>query len=199
MVYAREAVYVPLFQDRAEKTVLRTTLISNMRHVVKMFGKMDWEPEAAHSMETWHKQGGPPRPEHSKLEHYIQRRTLHVLKLCMISSAARGTSRVITQFDLDRARSWLFLAEETMPDVFKDMVYKGDQHVITELHFFAWKLWSKERKPIHESRLINYLKMKVPSEKIDRILDIADRSNVLVRNAGEKTYVPKPLAEHGNT
>lgn len=198
MVYAREAIYVPLFQNRTERAALKASIVSNMVHRTKMFGKMDWEPDAAHEMEAWHKAGGPPRPEHSKLEHYIQRRTLHILKLCQISSASRGTDRKITLFDLDRARSWLFLAEETMPDVFKDMVYKGDAHVLQDLHFFAWKLWSKEKKPIHESRLINFLKNKVPSEKIQKILDIADRANIITRQAGSDLWVPKAIQEHGN-
>lgn len=197
MVYAREGKYVPLFRKRPEKSALLSKLTLDIRSISKLHGLMTWTPEAEKAMEEWDEGGRHPVPEHSKLEHYLTRRGLHILKLSMIASAARGNDLMITLPDLRRAWAWLFQAEQTMPDVFKDMVYKGDSQIIQELHFFAWKLYAKERKPIHESRLINFLQTKVPSEKIDKILDTADRANIVVRLASTKTYEPRAKPEHG--
>lgn len=196
MVYNRELVKVALFHAFQFDPVLKANLVKDLRSINKLYGKFEWTDTAKTCIETWVKEGCPPQPEHSKLEHYRVRRPLHMLKLMQISAASRGDSPLIDEEDFNRALQWLLLAEENMPDVFKDMVYKSDIEVIKELHLHIFKIYMKEgKKPVHEQRLYNFLSAKVPSERIPRILETADKSGIIRRNAGTETYTPQQRLE----
>ena len=103
----------------------------------------------------------------------------------------------VTLEDVTRAKDWLLGAEQVMPDIFREMSGKSDLLVLQELHFFMWQAYAKNKKPLHEGMLIHFLTGKVPSEKINRILEIAERSNMMTRHAGTKTYTPTPKNTHG--
>jgi hypothetical protein len=107
-----------------------------------------------------------------------------------------GNGLVVTLPALNRARDWLLHAEQLMPDVFREMVQRSDSQLIQELHYFLWKLWLKEKKPIHESRLIHFLQTRVPSEKVLRVLEIAARSSI-IKLVADKQWIPRPTHEHG--
>jgi hypothetical protein len=52
------------------------------------------------------------------------------------------------------------------------------------------------QQPIHESRLYVFLKQRIPSDKIDKLLLVAERSNMIQRIAGtEQHYIPKARTE----
>jgi hypothetical protein len=174
---------------------VRDVLISKTQKILGLFGRLDWTEEAENAVEKWNEGGLEPVPEHSKMEHYNQRRLLHVLKLCIISAVSRS-SFVIDALDFNRARDWLFEVEQFMPDVFREMVQRSDRQVIDELHWYAWKLWVKDKQPIHEARLFEFLRIRAPSDKIPRILDIAVRAGMF-ENLGLNFYKPKPKHEHG--
>jgi hypothetical protein len=140
---------------------------------------------------------GPPTPQHSKLEHYCRRRTLHAIKLSVTSSISR-TCRVgaIELIDVNRAIEWLLEAELHIPDVFRAMVGRSDHQIIEELYYYLLSLYkSAGNSPIHESRLFSFLSQRAPSDKVQKLLEIAERSNVLVRMAGTDTYRPQPRHE----
>ena len=160
-------------------------------------GRCVFTQDAQVELVRWYRAGLDPAPEHSKLMHYNGRRLLNILKLSMIAAVSRSCALEITLHDLTRARDWLLHAEELMPDVFREMTQKSDAQVIQELHFFLWRLWVKEKKGIHESRLIHFLHNRVPSEKILRVIEMAERSNIISRAAGTSTYVPRAKHEHG--
>ena len=197
MVYASEAIRVNLFEKQFIDKELGSRLRDDLGLVAKMYGAMTWTEEAQAAVQSWLNSGLEPVPQHSKLEHYNTRRVLHVLKLAMVANASRGGDHVVTLSDFTRAKDWLLHAELTMPDIFRDMVGRSDHQVIQELHFYAWKLWVSEKRPIHRSRLIYFLQSKVPSEKIEKVLEIAEKSNVLKREAGTELFRPAPKHEHG--
>lgn len=195
MVYSREKQKVRLFNS-GKALELNQPLLRRLRDMTKLYGQLDWEKEAADEFERWYDQGCEPVPEHSRLEHYNARRVLHVAKLCIVAACSANRKFIALQ-DLNRARDWLLEVEHRMPDVFRDMTQHSDLQLIQELHWFAWQLWIKERKPLHESRLINFLAARAPSERIPRILDIACRANIFDRDAGTSAYRPRPKNEHG--
>lgn len=197
MVYAGSTPYVSIFENQELRADLRADLAKRLGQMSKLMGGFHFTPEAKEDLEAWAKGGAKPIPEHSKLVHYCGRRVLHVLKLAMVSSASRGPSLIIEHSDIQRARQWLLEAEERMPDVFREMTGRSDAVVIQEFHYFLWQIWVKERKPIHEARLFNFLKSHVPSEKIQKIIDICQSANIIQRLAGTETYIPKPKHEHG--
>ncbi len=179
----------------AKNQIAREQLLSGIRKILDINGELDWTKEASDAVEKWREEGEAPVPEHSKMEHYNARRVLHVLKLCIISAISRS-SGTVHNLDFQRARDWLLEAEQFMPDIFREMVQRSDRQVIDELHWFAWKLWVKEKKPIHEARLFEFLRIRAPSDKIPRILDIAVRAGMF-ENLGLDMYRPKPKHEHG--
>jgi hypothetical protein len=197
MVYSGQAVRVPLFKKQAPRVEEFKVLLAGLKKITKLYGVMTFTPEAEAEIEAWVEGDCSPAPTHSKLANYTTRRVLHVLKLSIIAAVSAG-SDVIRARDFHRARTWLLDVEKTMPDIFREMVGKSDVQVIDELHFYTWQIWIKEKKAVHVSRLIHFLQHRVPSDKVLRIIDIANKANIIQRLAGtEDQYVPRPKHEHG--
>lgn len=204
MVYSGTPVLVDLFPDLLSgpdlfTQALRASLSLDLGQVCELYGKMVWDTEAAEELKRWYKEGMPPVPEHSKLVHYVGRRILHVIKLSIIASMSRGNDLKITLLDLSRARDWLLEVEVSMPDIFREMVGKSDAQVLTELNQFMWQMFAlKKREPLHESLLVHFLQTRLPSERIDRVLQIAERAGHMAKMAGTTNmYIPRPKNEHG--
>lgn len=198
MVYSAETHRIQLFNAKTANQQHFNKLAEQIKGLLKAYGECDWEQEARDAIQTWVDKGCPPEPEHSRLTSYNTRRILHLIRLCIVSAASAGHPTLITLADYQRALNWLCTAELTMPDIFKEMVQRSDSQLLQELHIFAWSLWQKEQKPIHESRLMYFLQAKTTSDKIDRILSIAVRANILDQDANNQTlYKPRPKNEHG--
>lgn len=196
MIYATVSPKPDLWAERPpiKEDPLYKKLVRRLIKIHSLHGEFKWTTEAKHAMWNWYSTGCEPVPQHSRLQHYLPRRHLHVFKLSMVSAVMRGDTLVVSQEDFERARDWLIESEHYMPDIFRDMAGRSDNQVLQELHFYLWTIYSKDPKPIHESRLFAFLSTKVPSDKIQKILEIAERSNVLSRMAGQPYY--KPLAKH---
>lgn len=208
MVYSSEVPNVDLNLQIGEEAVLggsraeaglRPSLIRAVQALSKLMGQFTWTEESKPLMQAWASARMPPVPTHSKLQSYVSRRVIHMLKLCMISAASRTGKLIIEKADFLRAQDWLLSCEQTMPDIFREMVSKSDTTVLEEMHFYMWRLWmAEDRRPIHKVRLVDYLRGKVPAEKIARILSVAEGANIIARCAGtEDLYVPRPKNEHG--
>jgi len=196
MIHSSSRVRVNLFGTKELDKKKFHFLSAKLSSMTKLYGQVSWEYKAASTAQRWLDDGCPPEPEHSKLEHYNARRMQHVIKLSMVSAASGGRSQISLE-DYTRAQGWLLETELSMPEIFREMVQRSDIQVIDELHFFLWKIWSKEKKPIHQARLIDFLKNRVPSEKIEKIITICEKANIIERLAGTETYRPRPKNEHG--
>lgn len=196
MVYSATRPKVKLFSYNGMNQILYGELKSRFLEITKAYGQMEWSPEAQRVAESWYEAGMEPVPLHSKLDHYITRRMFHVIKLSMVS-AISANSPIVTVLDFNRARDWLLEAEVLMPNVFREMVQKSDVQVIEELYFYSWQLYLKDKKPIHEARIINFLKNRVPAERISRVLDVAVRANIFDKLMDLNAYRPRPRNEHG--
>lgn len=198
MVYAGSPhTGMDLFDTAQHKEPLKPILADRLREIGKLWGEMAWLPETQQLVREWLKHGCEPVPDHSKLVNYNTRRILHVIKLSMVAAISSTGKLVIRPEDFARGRDWLLQAESLMPDVFREMVQKSDASVIQELHLYVWQLWSKDKKPVHSSRIYHFLSTRVPSEKIGRVVDLAERSHILRRQAATDTYLPTPKHEHG--
>lgn len=197
MVYSAERFNVRLFDKRTANKETFGELLDGLKILLKAHGEADWEQSAMDAIQSWADAGFPPEPEHSRLESYNSRRILHIMRLCLVSAASGGHPLLITLVDFQRALGWLIQAEETMPDIFKEMVQRSDAQVIQELHMFVWGIWAKDKKWVHEARLIHFLQTKVTSDKLDKILSVAVRSNILDHDVEKHLYRPRPKNEHG--
>jgi len=197
MVYAGSGEPSNPFNEGTERPVERVKLLEKLGKLSQLYGRLEWSDEASKRVIQWHMSGSPPAPTHSKLEHYCRRRTLHLIKLSMISSVSR-TTRVgmIDLIDVERGLEWLLEVEKSMPDAFRSMMGRSDHQVIEELYNHLVALYNIARQePIHESRLYTFLQQRIPSDKIWRIMDVAERSGYISRVAGTENYLPKPRPE----
>ena len=120
-------------------------------------------------------------------------------KLATISAISRTGRMVLEVEDTRRAVAWLTEAEALMPDIFREMIGKSDAQVVEELHFFLMQQYrAGKNKPLPGRTLWNFLHIRVPSEKIQRIIEVAERANIIAKVAGtEDLWIPRPKAEHG--
>lgn len=150
-------------------------------------GEFVWEPAAMEMFNAWTRGKCAPIPDHSKLAHYLTRRKLIALKLAMISTISRSGELTVGSEDVIRALDWLLGAERVMPDIFREMAGKSDTDVIMELHYFMWQTMTQRKargQPANlaESEMYNFLRFRVPGDKVARILDIAERSLIISRD-----------------
>lgn len=198
MIYSSNPVKVSLFNGKLLDKNLYGRIVKDLKAIMGLFGEFAWTDTARAEIELWNATGQKKtEPTHTKLEHYIPRRIMHLLKLCMVSSVSHGNSMLITELDFHQALTWLLAAEKSMPDVFRNMAQKSDAETISELHQYAWSLYSKDKKPIHEGRLIHFLQTRVPADRVMRVLEIAERSRFLDRMAGTELYKPVLLNKTG--
>ncbi len=187
MIYAAEAPFQDLFQvDQVDcvEHPLWEGLRAQLGQLSVLYGQMSWEPAAAEKLADWHKRRGPPTPTHSKLTGYNNSRTMFAIKLSIIAAAARSGEMIITEADVKRALTWLVTAEARMPDVFREMVGKSDSQIIDELHYMMVLEQSRSKKALSTAQLWEFLRQRVPSEKIEKILLSAERAGVISRAGG---------------
>lgn len=198
MVYGAAGAPQNPFTEGREQAVERLRLVHHLTELSYLYGEIKWTAEAVDKIVYWWvNEGGSPRPAHSKLEHYCNRRILHAQKLAMISSVSR-TLKVskIEAYDVERAIIWLIEAEKLMPDVFRAMVGRSDHQIIEELYNHLVTLYAMSKNsPIHGSKLVAFLIQRVPSDKIRSIMDTSEQSGLMERVGGTDTYRPKSKAE----
>lgn len=178
LIYSGETLFRDPFAETLQGENPHKDLVHDLKIIGALYGRMTFEEEAAKVLTEWARQGGPPKPDHPRLIHYSTRRTAHLLKLCQIASVARNDELKVTMDDYQTALNWLIEAEVYMPDIFKSMAVGGDARAIEDCWYYTYHLYLKEKKPINESRIINFLQQKVPAHSVMRVLDIMVRSKL---------------------
>lgn len=201
MAFSGETMPVQLFAPTGERDSLREDLKHDLKIIHNLYGRVDWTQEAATAIQTWVDNGEIPLPDHRRLLHYNTRRKAHLIKLCMVASVARGNDLTITVEDFQSALNWLVEVEFHMSDIFKAMASGGDSQAIEDTWHYVWRIWTKEQKPILESRISAFLIERVPSYAVKTIIELMIRSNMLRVEAygalGKTVYVPIPKSLHG--
>lgn len=197
MIYSGASAPGDLFAETAADDMMLKYLSEDLKQVGALCGQMTFDPEAAETLIAWHRtgvDGGEPIPDHPKLMHYNKRRTAHLLKLCMIMSAARTNELKITMDDFVEALDTLVRAETFMPDIFKAMRTGGDMNVMDETWHHVYKLFMKENKPIAEGRIVAFLSERTPAHNVMRVLEVMTRQGIfqkkLIDHVGD-AYVPR--------
>lgn len=198
MVYSLDTPLRSFWHEIEMTEELRKLVLRKLGALSTIFGQMSWTPESAARFDQLHMAGIPPAPGHSKLQHYLRSRSVNLAKLATISAISRSRGLVIELWDIDRGLDWMLRAEAKMPDIFRDMVGKSDFQVIEEMHLFVTALWSKNaKKPITGDHIMKFLLQRVPSEKAEKVLAMAERANIIARVAGtQDSWVPRPKFEH---
>jgi hypothetical protein len=167
---------------------LRRALVSDIQAIGddNHFRRLQFHSDAAALIDHWHEGTGPYAdleargiPDHPRLLHYKTRRTVHLLKLCMIANADRTSNDHISVADFTAALGWLVEAESHMPSVFKAMISGGDAAVINELHHYMIGWTTRQGKPMPDSMLYDWLRERVTANSIQNIVQTMHRSGLI--------------------
>ena len=194
MVYAGSSPKPKLFGKRLKVELTELTL--DLKIISDLHGEMDWTEAAQTRIVTWYEGGMLPVPGHSKLKHYLPRRILNVIKLSMISSVSRGNDLIIDEVDVSRAIDWLVEVEAIMPDIFKDMSGASDSQIIQDMHYYVYEIHTREKKPIHRSRVEMFLQARTPAYNVEHIIKLCVRAKILLE-AGVDQYNPGSMNSTG--
>jgi hypothetical protein len=199
LIYSGDMQLRPLFGAPVGNDDVYRALRSDLRKIGTMYGQLKFTEDAAHAISTWHMSGQPPRPEHPKLNNYNTRRTLHLLKLCMVACVSETENLTITLEHYAEALSWLVEAEAAMPDIFKSMNSGGDSKVIEECWYYCYQFFVKKKAPVPEAHVFNFLQQRVPAHSVERVIEIMVRAGLLksvqVNKIGQ-CYQPRAKHEH---
>lgn len=203
MVYSGDRIKIDPFAVVETDDALRAVLVDELQSIHELQGQMEFEENFIELYRNWYMADCPPKPTHPRLEHYIPRRHIHFLKLCMVMSASRSNDLVLRTADFQSAQDLFLEAESTMPEVFKALRAGSDSNILDEVFNFVWTTYSKEgNKPLSEHRIIQFIQQRVPVEKVVRTLDIMVQSRMLevagvgTGAGGRNSYKPAPRAEH---
>jgi len=194
IVYSGETTKRSIFAEQKLHGQLQKDLQSDLRAIFNTYGKITWSEEAMAGVENWAEKGGPPAPEHPKLQHYNSRRNTHLLKLCMVAAVCAGRKE-ITVDDFHTALDWLLELEAYLPDVFKSMVVGGDSAAMKECWYAMGVQFAKTGEPVSETLVVTYLAERVPAHSIQRILEVMVQMKILRYATSEKAgtwYIPAP-------
>lgn len=179
LIYSGEAIITPMFSRNSLDDTFYKSLLSDLKIIGDYYGPVGFSDDAATAISAWHANPNKPTPEHPKLISYITRRTSHLLKLCMVAAASAGDGLEVTLQHYQTALDWLTEAESYMPDIFRSMRSGGDSSAIEEAFYFVLQTFAKEKKPVIESRLVGFLRERVPAHNVLRVIEIMVKSNML--------------------
>lgn len=195
MVFCDEAVNTAMFgtgEDEEHKQLYQD-LLNDLRVVFKYFKQMTWTEMAQQAIMDWINNGEKPKPEHNRLLHYNTRRRVHLLKLSMVACIARGdTELVVTPDDFTVALDWLLEVEALIPDIFKSMVVTGEARIMQDAHFHLVQIHKGLNKPVPEHYLVSFLKDRIPSQNISKVIETMVKSRMLKQefNSPLPCYTP---------
>lgn len=194
LVYSGDRQLTSLFAESNFDSSEFDALQERLKDAANLFGEMKFEKKAAELMDNFHLTDGDPKPEHPKLASYNIRRTVHLLKLCMVASASRGSDYIVSEADWRRAHDWLLELEFHMADIFKAMTQGGAGRVIEDAWYFLFQTYNKEgKKPIMKHRLINFLQERVPVHNIAPTIDMMVQGKLIEKRltTGGEAFVPR--------
>lgn len=193
LIYSGDRQLRSLFAETDEDEGELDTLKEQLNTLANLYGEIKFTAESAALMDRFHLSDGNPKPEHPKLISYTIRRTVHLLKLCMVASVSRSDELIVRPEDFQRAFDWLIEAELHMPDIFKAMTQGGAGKIMEEAWYFIFTTHAKEAKPVLKHRLITFLQERVPVHNIETTIKMMEEGKMLEKQltAGGAAYVPR--------
>lgn len=197
LVFSAEKIKIDPWSVEANRDVLEAELISDLHNIHSLYGQFQFDEDVASTFRLWYMADCTPAPEHPKLEHYLPRRHVHFLKLCMVFSAARSSDLVIRMQDYQEAMNLMLETESFMPDVFKSMKYNSDSNVMDEVYSWVWQTYAKTGKGLPEHLITRFIAERAPSYAVDKIFRVMIASQFLVEseissNGGRPVWKPAP-------
>lgn len=180
LIYSGEENYVDLFTHVENNSDLHKALVHDLLTIGALEGRFVFEADAIEAIRTWMLAREEPKPTHPKLQFYNKRRSSHLLKLCMIASAATRDDLKITLDVYAEAYDWLLEAEAAMPDIFKAMASGGSMKIVDDTWYWAYEYHLKKREPVPDNLVYKFIMERAPVSDVQRIVDMMLRAGILV-------------------
>ena len=133
IISTKKSIPVKLYdRSRADHELLYPKLVSDLRAISMLQGAFKTTPAFESIVNDFHL-NQPKKLEHSRFEDYNTRRSLHLHKMAMICSVSENSSLQLDVRHFERAKEYLYEAEDTAPDVFDGIVTsEGFQHSVEQ-------------------------------------------------------------------
>jgi hypothetical protein len=192
LIYSGDRQLRSLFSDTVENSELHEALEAQLATIANIYGEIKFSPEAAKLVDDFHMRDGRPKPDHPKLISYNIRRTVHLLKLCIVAAVSKSDQRLIHAEDFHRAFDWLVEAERQMPDIFKAMAQGGAGKIMEEAWYYVYTTYSREQQPVLKHRLIQFLQERVPVHSIETTIQMMEQGKMIEQRltAGGAAHIP---------
>lgn len=198
LVYHGEASPKVLFGDEitADKK-LWADMVHDLGLIAGVAGQMVWEKDAQVAIQRWIDDGEKPKPTHAKLTHYLPRRFVHLIKLSMIAAISESNDLIVTKDNFYQALSWLLEVEVMIPEIFNSVGVTDESHAINDLTYLVQKQFDKTGRGVPEFFLFNFLKDRVPSYSVAKVIEVMMKSRKLeqVLEGGVPKYRPLNQAQ----
>lgn len=174
-----------MFELRDVDHKLKADLIHDLKAISELFGYMEWEDTAVTLYhEWWVEAGGQPVPSQKRLAMgYNSRRELHMAKLAMIHSLARGNDLIVTLGDVANAIKDLLHFEAQMKNIFIEMATTGSMVALADV-LDRVKVNTAEDKLTDEATLIEMLMQRFPSTQVHAMIENMIQSRAIISCGG---------------
>jgi len=180
--------------NKAEGQALK----DDFAEIGKVYGRLQFSDEVMTAFDHWYMNGQGPKPTHPKLKNYNTRRPAHLLKLCKVACINTNTDMIINLDNYHQAMNWMVEAENSIPDIFKEMASGGDEKVMEEVWHFLFQYKARFDKFAPQSMLYRFVATKVPAYSIENLLLMMEKSGMLTTEAVKgEGLVYKPLDRGG--
>ncbi len=194
LVYDAEVLVQSLFTRSSIDQALRSDVEADIKEIGNLYGELTFTQEAASFIDNWHMTGKLPVPSHPKLQHYLSRRTAHLLKLSQVACVSTSNNLVIEVEHIQQAMDWLFDLETHIPEIFKAMSNGGEAKVMDEAWHMLFQFKARYQKGAPRAVLIKFISQRVPSHAVERLIDLMEKAD-MIRAVAEKnigtTYTAK--------
>lgn len=160
---------------------------SDLKQINALEGKFVLEPKAKREIQNWSDEGMKPIPSDRRLDEYLARRSVHLLKLCMIKSASRSDELVIREADFEWAKSNLLEAEETMSIAFEFMGESGNINAINGICDWIKTEHENRGYGVSDQLLRKKLLEDIDPSRIDVVLEQMQKSGMIKIGVGQGT------------
>jgi len=183
-VYEQEIGKLVVFptQDKREEQ-LSKDLIHDIKLIHEMSGEFEVSECFKEKWAEWYRDNyyNPPFRD-TKLAGYTSRRPTHIMKLCMLVSASKGDSMMLTSVELEEANELLKNTEKKMPRTFTSLGRRGDADIVNSIMTEVAKAGT-----ITYTKLLNKFYMDVNTKSFDEMIEALRRTDFLeVHRSGNK-------------
>lgn len=190
LIYSEDSTPIDLFGQVQEADL--SSFAYDLSTIYSLQGNFQVTNSAKKELQEWVTAGMPPIPADTRFAEYNPRRSIHLLKLCMVYSVAESNALIITSEHVAKARETLLEYEAVLPLVFEHMGQNPMLSALTNLHQWLKIEYGLTKKPIIEARLRRKLLTDVPPQYLEATLrEFVDSGMATVTpTATGKGYTP---------